>query len=80
MRDPQGRTLLFRYYDPRVLRTYLPTCRADELEQIFGPIDALVAEAAGGEAALRYTFDGVKLHTRVQPVPGVDAAAEATPR
>lgn len=80
VRDPRGRTLLFRYYDPRVLRTYLPTCRVDELEQVFGPIDAIVAEGEGGEVALRYTFDGVKLHTRAHPVNGVEAAAETAPR
>src|SRR5512134_754784 len=27
VQDESGRTLVFRYYDPRVLRAYLPTCR-----------------------------------------------------
>lgn len=79
VRDPAGRTLLFRYYDPRVLRTYLPTCRVDELEQVFGPIDAIVAEAEGGTAALRYTFDGLRLQMRMHPVREVEAAADARP-
>jgi hypothetical protein len=30
--------LLFRYYDPRVLRVYLPSCRPSELETVFGPV------------------------------------------
>jgi hypothetical protein len=34
--DESGRYLLFRYYDPRVLRVYLPTCRPGELKTIFG--------------------------------------------
>ena len=28
----------FRYYDPRVLRVYLPTCNARELQTVFGPV------------------------------------------
>lgn len=36
VRTEDGRFLLFRYYDPRVLHLYLPTCTQDELAQIFG--------------------------------------------
>ncbi|HUR45218.1 MAG TPA: DUF4123 domain-containing protein, partial [Candidatus Saccharimonadales bacterium] len=35
---PDQRTVLFRYYDPRVLRTFLPACNAAELETFFGPV------------------------------------------
>lgn len=35
-----GRLLGFRWYDPRVLRVYLPTCTAEEMEQFFGPVEA----------------------------------------
>ena len=45
-RDPRGRTLLFRYYDPRVLRIYLPTLTEAEAAQFFGEISAFVAEGA----------------------------------
>ena len=30
--------LYFRFYDPRVLRNFLPTCNNYQLQQIFGPI------------------------------------------
>jgi hypothetical protein len=36
VKDESGRYLLFRYYDPRVLRAFLPTCRPAELKTIFG--------------------------------------------
>jgi hypothetical protein len=39
-----GTKLYFRYYDPRVLRVYLPTCDADELSTIFGPVEHYVLE------------------------------------
>jgi hypothetical protein len=41
-----GKTMLFRWYDPRVLRVYLPTCNERELEQLFGPLSAYYAEGA----------------------------------
>lgn len=36
VRTEDGRFLLFRFYDPRVLSMYLPTCTQKELELIFG--------------------------------------------
>ena len=48
-RLPSGREVLFRYYDPRVLRSYLPTCTSDELDRVFGPIEALLVEGDGGQ-------------------------------
>lgn len=41
VRREDGTKLLFRYYDPRVLRVYLPTCTPEELAAFFGPIEAL---------------------------------------
>ncbi len=36
--------VLFRYYDPRVLRVYLPTCNHNEIETFFGDIKTFFAE------------------------------------
>jgi hypothetical protein len=44
VRDPQGRRMAFRYYDPRVLRVYLPTCNGEELRTVFGPIESFWTE------------------------------------
>ena len=49
VRLPDGREVLFRFYDPRVLRGYLPTCTSAELERVFGPIEAFLIEGAAGE-------------------------------
>lgn len=43
-----GRRLLFRFYDPRVLRLYLPTCTPGELEAFFGPMEKILLETPGG--------------------------------
>jgi Domain of unknown function (DUF4123) len=41
---PDGKRLYFRYYDPRVLRVYLPTCDAAETKFIFGPLAPYLCE------------------------------------
>ena len=75
VRDESGRILLFRYYDPRVLRVYLPTCDPDQLRTIFGPISSYAAEAEDGRSLIEYEFDGNQLHERRIDV--VSPAAQA---
>lgn len=78
VQDPQGRRLLFRYYDPVVLATFLPTCTERELAELFGPIDAFVIEAeadagagAGdGPAITEFRFDGFTLQVRSRGAAG----------
>ncbi len=48
--DEQDRTYFFRFYDPRVLRIYLPTCTQAEAAQFFGPIGKILVE---GERSTR---------------------------
>jgi hypothetical protein len=45
VRDESGRTLLFRFYDPRALRAYLPSCTATEALRVFGPVHRFVCES-----------------------------------
>jgi hypothetical protein len=42
VRTEDGRELMFRFYDPRVLRVFLPTCTPHESAQVFGPAAGLV--------------------------------------
>lgn len=39
--SPEGDTLYFRYYDPRVASVYLPSCSKSELEDFMGPLRAI---------------------------------------
>ncbi len=53
---PTGEQWYFRYYDPRVLRTYLPTCTPDELAEFYGPVSefgVVDAETYGVEGLSR---------------------------
>ena len=52
--DERGVRMLFRFYDPRVLRTYLPTCVSDELNQVFGPVEYFVTEAEESATVLEF--------------------------
>lgn len=42
--DSIGKPLYFRFYDPRVLRVYLPTCNESELQMLFGPVNHFYVE------------------------------------
>ncbi|MCV2355939.1 DUF4123 domain-containing protein [Paucibacter sp. B2R-40] len=55
VQDEDGRRLLFRYYDPRVLRVYLPTCTKAELAQLFGPVVSYFSESEGGSSLLQFS-------------------------
>ena len=59
--DETGRPLRFRYYDPRVLRTFLPTCTTEELTTVFGPITSYIAEDANPDALLRFQIQSGSL-------------------
>jgi hypothetical protein len=37
---PDGNPMYFRYYDPRVIANFLPTCTNEELTRFFGSIKA----------------------------------------
>ncbi|MET0383791.1 MAG: DUF4123 domain-containing protein [Burkholderiaceae bacterium] len=41
---PNLEPLFFRYYDPRVMRSYLPTCTPEQLAGFFGPVKFFIAE------------------------------------
>ncbi|MET0645142.1 MAG: DUF4123 domain-containing protein [Pyrinomonadaceae bacterium] len=59
--DPEGKPMLFRYYDPRVLRVYLPTCNGEELRAVFGPVSCYLLEAEDPNTLLSFRLDGEAL-------------------
>lgn len=65
VKDPKGRRLLFRYYDPRVLRVYLPTCWPAELETMFGPVKAFMVEGPDSGTMIQYRVDEGRLLEKV---------------
>ncbi len=65
VRDEEGAPMIFRFYDPRVLRKFLATCEAEELSEVFGPTEGFLLEAKDPAELLWFRLDGgqLKEHT-----------------
>jgi hypothetical protein len=77
----EHKKLFFRYYDPRVLRIFLPTCDATQLGQFFGPIQRFDMETADGQHLLRFRSipeptAGATLRSWTYSLSGDDPAAD----
>jgi len=57
----------FRYYDPRVLRVFLPSCTPQEAAEFFGPIGAFAMESEDSQSLLRFEHQGGKIERREFP-------------
>jgi len=55
---PDGEQVMFRFYDPRVMRIYLPTCMPEEANQFFGPIQRYVMEGEKPEELWEFRTSG----------------------
>lgn len=75
--DHKGRRLVFRYYDPRVLRVYLPTCLPDELRAVFGPIACYLVETPEADAVMRFALTNNSLELDSLPIFETGAASLA---
>jgi hypothetical protein len=73
VRDERGNRLAFRYYDPRVLRVYLPTCTTSELRTVFGPIECFWTESESRARMLEFCFREPVLEERVFAMDQVEA-------
>ncbi len=58
-----GQRLLFRFYDPRVLRVFLPTCDQAQLHDMFGPIHAFMVEGDDGRSVISFRVLSGSLET-----------------
>lgn len=61
VRDEAGEELYFRFYDPRVLRVFLPTCTSAELATFFGPAHHFIVEDDPPEKLVRFGLEGGRL-------------------
>jgi hypothetical protein len=57
---PDGTSVMFRFYDPRILRVFLPTCNADELRLWFAAVEIFTMPGQDG-GSVTYSFDGAQL-------------------
>lgn len=59
--DEAGNPMIFRFYDPRVLSNFLPTCNADELKTFFGTVGTFFAENVKEETLLSFSLENDEL-------------------
>lgn len=52
--DEDGMPMIFRYYDPRVWRKFLPTCEPDQIKSLFGKVDTFFVESEDKESLISY--------------------------
>jgi hypothetical protein len=57
VQDELGGRYVFRFYDPRVLRVFLPSCGLDQLRQFFGPVREYWMEDDAGAAFVGFTVE-----------------------
>lgn len=55
--------LYFRFYDPRVLRDFLPTCSDAQLKSFFGPVEQFICEEEDPLYNFIYRLEEGKLKT-----------------
>ena len=61
---PDLEPLYFRYYDPRVLRAWLPTCDPAQLAEFFGPVEFFIAEDEAPSRAFAWSLADGQLVTQ----------------
>lgn len=63
VRTEDQQELYFRFYDPRVLRIFLPTCTPSQLREFFGPIDYFILEDEDPKYCIKFQLDREQLKT-----------------
>lgn len=58
-----GQRLIFRFYDPRVLRIFLPSCDEVQRKEFFGPIQAFLTEGEAEGNAVFFRVDREETHS-----------------
>jgi hypothetical protein len=64
VKTEEGKELYFRFYDPRVLRIFLPTCDETQIREFFGPVDYFIVEDEDPAYALKFWHENAVLKTQ----------------
>lgn len=68
VKTEDNQELYFRFYDPRVLKIFLPTCDKEQIIEFFGPIQHFIVEGDSKEEAIEFSHQNGELKQRVIPV------------
>ncbi len=64
----EGEQLYFRFYDPRILRAFLPACTPAELVKFFGPINQFILEGDLSTDLCVLSLEQQRLHSSTAAV------------
>jgi len=67
--DEEGKGLYFRFYDPRVLKIFLPTCKREELRTFFGPVASFMMEDGSPDKKSIFSLLEGELSTEKKDIP-----------
>jgi hypothetical protein len=65
--DGEDANFYFRFYDPRVLRIFLPTCTPEQVVEFFGPIHSFVTEDRGPAGGVKFRLSPIGLVQELLP-------------
>jgi hypothetical protein len=68
VKTEQGKELYFRFYDPRVLKVFLPSCDKGQIMEFFGPVSYFIVEGDTGEEAVQFWQENGFLRQRKSDV------------
>ncbi|MDZ4848463.1 MAG: DUF4123 domain-containing protein [Pirellulaceae bacterium] len=66
VQDESDQEYFFRFYDPRVLRVYLPTCTTEELAEFFGPIKSFMLESEDLQSIQTFEVEYGRLNSHLR--------------
>lgn len=78
IKTESNQQLYFRFYDPRVLKIFLPTCDQQQIIEFFGPIEKFIVEGHTKEEAIEFTHQNGNLLQKVIPATAVFNLQPAT--
>jgi hypothetical protein len=76
LKDTRG-SRYFRFYDPRVLKTFLPAADKNKLSAFFGPVEKFIAEGDTKETAVTFTNQQGVLQQSIVPAASVFESLES---
>lgn len=79
--DEDEEEYFFRFYDPRVLRAFLPTCSGQQAREFFGPIRRVLVETERPGRIVDYSLDHAGLESAETALPAfrVPSTARVAP-
>ena len=65
VQNERGNPMIFRFYDPRVIRPFLPTCETEELKIFFGKVTDYFVEGEDKESLVNFSLQNDQLGSEI---------------